>query len=57
MVHLQFKSGIQADADGPWQEVNPSLLDEDSSRQTVAIGCSLLRSALGEYHPVIHNFV
>jgi len=29
-------------------EVNPSLLDEDSSRQTVAIGCSLLRSALGE---------
>jgi len=29
-------------------EVNPSLADEDSVRQTVAIGCSLLRSALGE---------
>jgi len=29
-------------------EVNPSLSDEDSSRQTVAVGCSLLRSALGE---------
>jgi len=29
-------------------EVNPSLADEESSRQTVAVGCSLLRSALGE---------
>jgi len=29
-------------------EVNPSLSDENSSRQTVAVGCSLLRSALGE---------
>jgi arginase len=29
-------------------EVNPSLSDADSSRQTVAVGCSLLRSALGE---------
>jgi arginase len=29
-------------------EVNPSLSDEDSVRQTVAVGCSLLRSALGE---------
>lgn len=29
-------------------EVNPSLADEASSRQTVAVGCSLLRTALGE---------
>jgi len=29
-------------------EVNPSLADEDSVRQTVTVGCSLLRSALGE---------
>ncbi|KIJ69161.1 hypothetical protein HYDPIDRAFT_105738 [Hydnomerulius pinastri MD-312] len=29
-------------------EVNPSLADPDSVRQTVAVGCSLVRSALGE---------
>lgn len=29
-------------------EVNPSLADEASVQQTVAVGCSLLRSALGE---------
>lgn len=30
------------------QEVNPSLADEASVQQTVAVGCSLLRSALGK---------
>jgi arginase len=29
-------------------EVNPSLADEESVKQTVAVGCSLVRSALGE---------
>jgi len=29
-------------------EVNPSLADEASVQQTVAVGCSLVRSALGE---------
>ncbi|KIM60652.1 hypothetical protein SCLCIDRAFT_1216715 [Scleroderma citrinum Foug A] len=29
-------------------EVNPSLADAESVRQTVAVGCSLVRSALGE---------
>ncbi|KAF8559735.1 Ureohydrolase [Imleria badia] len=29
-------------------EVNPSLEDPESVRQTVAVGCSLVRSALGE---------
>jgi arginase len=29
-------------------EVNPSLADEQSVKQTVAVGCSLVRSALGE---------
>jgi len=29
-------------------EVNPSLEDEASVKQTVAVGCSLLRSGLGE---------
>lgn len=29
-------------------EVNPSLEDEESVKQTVAVGCSLVRSALGE---------
>jgi len=29
-------------------EVNPSLADEASVKQTVAVGCSLVRSALGE---------
>jgi len=30
------------------KEVNPSLLDSDSIQQTVAVGCSLARAALGE---------
>lgn len=30
------------------QEVNPSLADVDSVEQTVAVGCSLVRSALGK---------
>jgi hypothetical protein len=30
------------------QEVNPSLLDPVSIEQTVAVGCSLARAALGE---------
>ncbi|KAI6109650.1 Ureohydrolase [Pisolithus sp. B1] len=30
-------------------EVNPSLADPESVRQTVAVGCSLVCSALGEY--------
>ncbi|KAG5647314.1 hypothetical protein DXG03_000852 [Asterophora parasitica] len=30
-------------------EVNPSLADEASVLQTVAVGCSLVRSALGQY--------
>jgi arginase len=30
------------------QEVNPSLADEASVQQTVAVGCSLLRTALGK---------
>lgn len=29
-------------------EVNPTLLDANSVKQTVAVGCSLVRSALGE---------
>jgi hypothetical protein len=29
------------------QEVNPSLKDAESVKQTVAVGCSLARSALG----------
>lgn len=29
-------------------EVNPSLSDEESVKQTVAVGCSLVRAALGE---------
>jgi arginase len=29
-------------------EVNPNLADEASAKQTVAVGCSLVRSALGE---------
>lgn len=33
------------------QEVNPSLADETSVQQTVAVGCSLLRSALGMSSP------
>lgn len=32
------------------QEVNPSLADEESVKQTVAVGCSLVRSALGVSH-------
>ena len=30
-------------------EVNPSLADKASAEQTVAVGCSLARSALGEF--------
>ena len=30
------------------QEVNPSLLDPVSIDQTVAVGCSLARAAMGE---------
>ncbi|KAG5637759.1 hypothetical protein H0H81_003326 [Sphagnurus paluster] len=30
-------------------EVNPSLADDDSVRQTVQVGCSLVRSALGVF--------
>jgi arginase len=30
------------------QEVNPKLVDQLSAEQTVAIGCSLARAALGE---------
>ena len=30
------------------QEVNPSLQDEASVKQTVAVGCSLTRAALGK---------
>jgi hypothetical protein len=33
------------------QEVNPSLLDDVSVRQTVAVGCSLVRAALGLSSP------
>ncbi|KAG1754312.1 hypothetical protein EDB19DRAFT_1665744 [Suillus lakei] len=29
-------------------EVNPALADAESVRQIVAVGCSLVRSALGE---------
>lgn len=32
-------------------EVNPSLKDAESVRQTVAVGCSLARSALGTFSP------
>ena len=30
-------------------EVNPSLADKESVQQTVAVGCSIIRSALGEW--------
>ncbi len=29
-------------------EVNPSLMQEKDAEQTIAIGCSLIRSAFGE---------
>lgn len=32
-------------------EVNPSLADAEAVKQTVAVGCSLVRSALGELGP------
>ena len=32
-------------------EVNPSLADPESVKQTVAVGCSIVRSALGESLP------
>jgi arginase len=31
------------------QEVNPSLADAASAEQTVAVGCSLVRAALGQF--------
>lgn len=31
-----------------FQEVNPSLQDATAVEQTVAVGCSLARAALGE---------
>lgn len=31
-----------------YQEVNPSLADVESVEQTVAVGCSLVRAALGK---------
>lgn len=37
------------------QEVNPSLADRESVRQTVAVGCSLVRSALGRRVADIHH--
>lgn len=30
-------------------EVNPSLMQERDAQQTIAIGCSLIRSAFGEW--------
>ena len=39
------------------QEVNPSLADEASVTQTVAVGCSLVRCALGERIPVCSSTV
>ena len=36
-------------------EVNPSLgVNEDAVKQTVAVGCSLARSALGASFPRVH---
>lgn len=32
-------------------EVNPSLMQERDAEQTIAIGCSLIRSAFGMYLP------
>ena len=29
-------------------EVNPSLLEDRDAKQTIAVGCSLVRSAMGE---------
>lgn len=37
------------------QEVNPSLADPESVRQTVAVGCSLVRSALGRRVVCVHH--
>ena len=37
--------GLHADM---LQEVNPTLADEVSAEQTIAVGCSLARAALGE---------
>ncbi|KIY43908.1 arginase [Fistulina hepatica ATCC 64428] len=41
-----YETGLLAALD--IMEVNPSLADEVSVEQTVAVGCSLVRSALGE---------
>ena len=51
MVYLHFFGFSKESRLTYRQEVNPSLSDEASSRQTVAVGCSLLRSALGGYRP------
>ncbi|KAI0064721.1 arginase [Artomyces pyxidatus] len=41
-----FETGLVVAVD--LMEVNPSLEDEESVQQTVAVGCSLVRAALGE---------
>lgn len=41
------KRNANAHADSV-QEVNPTLADEVSAEQTIAVGCSLARAALGE---------
>jgi arginase len=46
MVRLSSHSHSAQKADE--QEVNPSLLDPASIENTVTIGCSLARAALGE---------
>ena len=45
MVRSSFPSCVQ---ELMKQEVNPSLLDPASIENTVTIGCSLARAALGE---------
>ena len=46
-IHPKCK--MNADHIIPLQEVNPSLKDAESVKQTVAVGCSLARSALGAF--------
>ena len=39
-------------------EVNPTLgHNEEAVKQTVAVGCSLARSALGASHPSVPSFI
>jgi arginase len=38
-----------------FQEINPSLSDDTSVKQTVAVGCSLVRAALGKYYALRRN--